>query len=926
MSRAAPTFSPILPPPYPLAVKNPYLSAWLPGDQAADLAAAIPQFWTGQDITWSILARVDGTLYSLFGAPPQSSGVKPAITNSADYTSTYTTFGLTAGDAEITLDFMTPVSPTNYVRQSLPMSYLTVSVSHDAETTPSVQVYTDIDNSWISPPNTDTPTNWTYALSAADTHILTLTAQDQLEYSEVKDVAQWGTLAYCTRPSASNVTAKAGPMSDMHVEFGTAGSLNGDSECGPGSVIALSHDLGQLDDQKNVTFAIGQWRQPVVNYLGNDRASYFASQCQGVECACVHALTDFEAADAEARALDAQIADKAVRVVGQNYSDIVTLSVRQAFAALEVTIPADTLDTSDVLAFVKEISSNGNVNTVDVIYPISPIFYVLAPEYIRITLEPMLRYLGTGRWPLNYTLHDLGSHYPNATGHDDGIAEPMPVEECGNLLILICMYEKATGKTDLRFTYSILLQQYAEYLVENGLYPSSQLSTDDGAGEEANQTSLAIKAAIALNAYGVMTGQRSFSDTGRHFAQVLYDERVGVDANQTHFLLVHNDEDSWALQFNLYVDVLLDLRTFSTAALRMQTEFYVTEHDEAGVALDNRVNWSKTDWMLFAAATAMAPDVENEGIRDMFIDDIHGFITNGKNDVPFGDRDPFPPAEAERTTTRYVEVTTDTTFTITLKADKALHFLGNGLAVNIYMDGNLVDALLIKREDVKTSVMGQTYSSEALHSAVDEVQRFRFADLRSVVAEEISVGEGGGRPLLQRGLGTIRIEVSHCNVGGEAEFEAPESSAVGGEIEEGKLKGQAISNSVSFMEAVKGATFDYYSSSLIPDQPSPFAVYVFKYRSLEDLRNLHILPRPASPEPLERRDPDTLSAVEIVELQQALAAARADSVKIKREMVENGERPRKRARQMGGTEQSEVDEDGVRPIGMRLPAISQKSL
>lgn len=34
------------------------------------------------------------------------------------------------------------------------------------------------------------------------------------------------------------------------------------------------------------------------------------------------------------------------------------------------------------------------------------------------------------------------------------------------------------------------------------------------------------------------------------------------------------------------------------------------------------------------------------------------------------------------------------------------------------------------------------------------------------------------------------------------------------------------------MEAVKGASFDYYSSSLIPDQPSPFAVYVFKYRSL----------------------------------------------------------------------------------------------
>lgn len=87
---------------------------------------------------------------------------------------------------------------------------------------------------------------------------------------------------------------------------------------------------------------------------------------------------------------------------------------------------------------------------------------------------------------------------------------------------------------------------------------------------------------------------------------------------------------------------------------------------------------------------------------------------------------------------------------------------------------------------------------------------------------------------------------------------------------------------------------------------------------LKVLRTLHILPRPASPEPLERQDPDNLSAAEIVELQQASAAARADSVKIKREIIESGERPRKRARQIAGTEQFEVDEDGVRPIGMLM--------
>lgn len=66
--------------------------------------------------------------------------------------------------------------------------------------------------------------------------------------------------------------------------------------------------------------------------------------------------------------------------------------------------------------------------------------------------------------------------------------------------------------------------------------------------------------------------------------------------------------------------------------------------------------------------------------------------------------------------------------------------------------------------------------------------------------------------------------------------------------------------------------------------------------SLEDLRNLHILPRTPSPEPLERQDPSKLSAADIAELQQRVIAMQADNGEIKREMAETSERPRKKAR------------------------------
>jgi hypothetical protein len=278
------------------------------------------------------------------------------------------------------------------------------------------------------------------------------------------------------------------------------------------------------------------------------------------------------------------------------------------------------------------------MNTIDVIMPMAPIFYVLSPDYLRLLLHPVIYYSNTGAWPHNYTIHDIGAHYLNATGHDDGEAQKMPVEESGNLLALMYMYELASGDTDYKNQFLDMLKTYADYLVENGLYPNRQFSTDDGAGEAANQTGLAVKSAIGLNAYGVMTNQPKYCDIGRQFADVLYNQTLGTDPDRTRFTMFQGEAETWSLQFNLYLDVLLKLNTFPVEAYRMQTDFYPTVRKEAGVPLDSRDSWAKTDWMVFAAATAMAPGVTNEGVRDMFINDIHAYMSNGKNAAPFSDK------------------------------------------------------------------------------------------------------------------------------------------------------------------------------------------------------------------------------------------------------------------------------------------------
>lgn len=119
------THHPVLPPSYPLAVRNPYLSTWMPSDRVQQLPYAEPQFWAGQELGWSVIVRVNGQAYSLMGVPDaDANNIRPATVRRAEFTATHSIFDLTAGPVAVTLDFLSPVSPSNYVRQSLPFSGL----------------------------------------------------------------------------------------------------------------------------------------------------------------------------------------------------------------------------------------------------------------------------------------------------------------------------------------------------------------------------------------------------------------------------------------------------------------------------------------------------------------------------------------------------------------------------------------------------------------------------------------------------------------------------------------------------------------------------------------------------------------------------------------------------------------------------------
>ncbi|MCJ1387201.1 hypothetical protein MMC18_000041 [Xylographa bjoerkii] len=646
----APTYAPIQPPSYPLAVRNPYLSVWMPGLDVADLPSSTPQFWAGNNLTWGIMARVEGTPYSLMGVPVVPDGTFPAVVTGAEYTSTHTIFNLTAENASFSLDFFSPVSPSNYVRQSYPFSYLTINA--EASIASSIQIYVDFDETWTGQTGA-TVSNFTTTegVTAFD-----LSVTGAYTYSENGDQALWGNAILACVPSPkSNLSSQSGSSATVRGQFAANGTLaNLQPIYSPGDVAAIANDLGIVMASTSVTYVVGYAREEAVNYLGNAYTGYYRSLYADPIAAVSAFFADLALAYPESLTFDASVLSKSMASAGSNYSDITTLSVRQAFGALDITIPNDSLDTDGILVFLKEISSDGNVNTMDVIYPTFPILYVMDPEYIRLLLEPVMQYLATGSWQQPYVIHDIGDTYPNATGHNDQNDESQPIEETGNLLILAYAYTRATANTTFSSTYAPLFQSYADYLVANGLNISSQLSTDDGAGalpnqvapphpqnlptqqaNTTNQTNLAIKAAIGLTAYGAMSGMANYTAVGLNYSNQLYEGGLGTDTNRTHFTLEYGNDTTWTTAFNLFPSVLLNLSTFSEEALAMQTAWYPTVRAQAGVPLDSRVDWGKTDWMHFAAA--YATDV---GTKDMFIDDVHAFVSEGLpgNQVPFSDR------------------------------------------------------------------------------------------------------------------------------------------------------------------------------------------------------------------------------------------------------------------------------------------------
>ncbi len=618
------------PPAVPLVTSDPYLSIWCEADRLTD---GPTRHWTRREHSLVSLIRVDGVTYRLMGNDPKE--IPPLPQAGLNVKPTRTFYEFDDGHVHVTMTFMTPALPEDLDAFALPLSYITWQVRAVDGKEHVVSLY-DSTSSQLVVNRQQEEVEWAREAAGELTALRIGTRQQAILGSSGDDHRiNWG-YAYAAAP-ASQATAALGAHQALVSAFVARGELPAQDDTrmpravtDEQPVMAFAFNLGKVGAKpvsRQVIVAYDEIYS--IKYFGKKLRPYWRRNGATATEMLRTASRSYQRLAERCAEFDDLLLADAQKAGGQKYAQLCALAYRQCAAACGLAADAN----GQPLFFTKENTSNGDIATVDVIFPMAPQWILLSPTLAKASLVPILAYACSAHWKFPNAPHDLGT-YPLVFGRDDG-GEGMPVEESGNMLILCDAIAHAEGHANFVTPWWPTLTQWAQYLEQYGLDPANQLCTDDFMGHLAHNANLSVKAILGLAAYGDlcrMRGDPAGAEKYRNLAKADARHWVQVAAEGEHYRLAFDKTNTWSQKYNLVWDQILGLNVFPTEVARKEVAHYRSVMQRYGVALDSRTRLTKTDWALWSATLA-----ESQADFEALVSPIYDYLNQTTARDPLAD-------------------------------------------------------------------------------------------------------------------------------------------------------------------------------------------------------------------------------------------------------------------------------------------------
>lgn len=577
--------------------------------------------------------------FNLYKRKDQKGFASNAIQKSLQVLPTQTFYTFACGPVELDVVFTAPLLPEDLDLVSTPINYISYRVrssdkkDHDVqiyfETTPQL-VVNDLSQNVLSE----------YVVKNGKAYLKTGTI-DQPYTIRASDGVRidWG-YAYLTSGDGVNTMLNIGDYFRMKNVFIETGKLLSGKPTAPLRsdldkeipVLAYSQQLGNVGKEgKDGYLMIGYDDVYAIEYFFERRMAYWKHDGKvDIIQAFERAAADYKSLMEKCRAFDSNLIDVARKTGGDEYAALCALTYRQAVAAHKLITDKQ----GNLLFLSKENHSGGFINTVDVTYPSAPLFLYYNPDLLKGMLTGIFYYSESGRWNKPYPAHDLG-HYPRANGQNYG--EDMPVEEAGNMILLVTAISVVEGNADYAKKHWNTLTTWANFLLEKGLDPENQLCTDDFAGHLAHNANLSIKAILGVAGYGKMAemlGEKEIANRYISEAKEMAKAWVKMAEDGDHYKLAFDSPGSWSQKYNLVWDKLFDMNIFPEGIAEKEIPFYLKRQAEHkyGLPLDSRKDYTKSDWILWTAC--LAPD---DNTFQKFVTPVYRYANETESRVPISD-------------------------------------------------------------------------------------------------------------------------------------------------------------------------------------------------------------------------------------------------------------------------------------------------